>query len=253
MTSSAREARLVSRILRWGIVLAFAGQILWSLRPAPSEALTPQQLDGRVLFQTNCSTCHGLDLSGTTNGPTLQGAGPAAVDFMLSSGRMPLANPDDQPERQAPKFTPAQIAALVSYVQSAAPGGPAIPVVDPASGSLPAGQKVFSNSCSGCHGVTAVGDSVGGGEIAPSLTPPNATQIGEAIRIGPGEMPRFDPHDLSAADVNSIARYLTWIRSNGDPGGAPLGRVGPIAEGFAAGLVALGLLILVLRLTGSKT
>lgn len=243
----------MSRVLRWGLVLAFATQILWSLRPAPSRALTQQELDGRVLYQTSCSTCHALDAGGTENGPTLQAVGPAAVDFMLSSGRMPLASPNEQPQRQEPKFTSPQIDAIVAYVQTLAPGGPSIPVVNPSGGSIATGQQLFSNNCSGCHGATAEGDSVGGGEIAPSLYPPDGTQIGEAIRTGPGVMPRFDPDNISAQDVNSISRYLIWVRTHGNEGGVSLGRVGPIAEGLAAFVVGLGLLILVLRLTGSKT
>ena len=62
--------------------------------------------------------------------------GPAAVDFMLSTGRMPLANPGDQPVRDEPKFTPAQTAAIVAYVETIAPGGEPIPTVDPAAGDL---------------------------------------------------------------------------------------------------------------------
>jgi ubiquinol-cytochrome c reductase cytochrome c subunit len=70
--------------------------------------------------------------------------------------------------------------------------------------------------------------------------------------VGPGVMPRFGPETLDQSDVDSIARYLVWIRSNADEGGLPLGRVGAVAEGLVAVVIGLGLLILVLRLTGSK-
>jgi ubiquinol-cytochrome c reductase cytochrome c subunit len=234
-----------------GLLLAVGGQV-WSFRPTASNAQTGLEAQGKQLYATSCSTCHGLGAEGTANGPSLQGVGPAAVDFMLSSGRMPLADPGEQPVRQEPRLSDDQIEALVAYVGSIAPGGPEIPDVDVARGELPRGFQLFLNNCSGCHGAAGIGDSVGGGQIAPSLYPPNATQIGEAIRIGPGMMPRFGENDLSGAELDSIARYLEWVRDNGDEGGFQLGRVGAVAEGLIALTVGLGLLVLVLRLTGSK-
>lgn len=66
-------------------------------------------------------------------------------------------------------------------------------------------------------------------------------------------MPQFGPQTLSDNDVNSLARYLLWVRDNGREGGLQLGRVGPVAEGLVAVVIGLGALILVIRLTGSKT
>ncbi|HVD70596.1 MAG TPA: c-type cytochrome, partial [Actinomycetota bacterium] len=222
-------------------------------RPEPSRAQTDQQAQGQALYEANCSTCHGLQAEGTANGPSLQNAGPAAVDFMLSTGRMPLANPGDQPVRDEPKFTPEQTAAIVAYVETIAPGGEPIPTVDPAAGDLARGAEVFLNTCAGCHGAGATGDSVGGGQIAPTINPADPTQIGEAIRIGPGLMPRFGPETIDQADLDSLAAYLLWIRDHGEDGGLQLGRVGAVAEGLVIVVVGLGLMILFLRLTGAKT
>ena len=55
------EARVRSRILRIGLLLAIGGQILWSFRPATSRAQTDQLAEGRTIYQANCSTCHGLN------------------------------------------------------------------------------------------------------------------------------------------------------------------------------------------------
>jgi ubiquinol-cytochrome c reductase cytochrome c subunit len=246
-----RRNRVPSLVLWVGLLLAVGGQV-WSFRPAASNAQTELEAEGQLLYAASCSTCHGLGAEGTANGPSLQGVGPAGVDFMLSSGRMPLADPGEQPVRQEPRFTDDQIEALVAYVSSIAFGGPEVPDVDTARGELPRGFQLFLNNCSGCHGAAGIGDSVGGGQIAPSLYPPNATQIGEAIRIGPGVMPRFGENDLTRAEVDSIARYLEWVRDNGDEGGFQLGRVGAVAEGLIAVTVGLGLLVLVIRLTGAK-
>jgi hypothetical protein len=66
-------------------------------------------------------------------------------------------------------------------------------------------------------------------------------------------MPKFSSQDLSDEDMNSIARYVLWLRDHGDRGGFQLGRVGAVAEGFVAIVVGVGLLLVVIRLTGSKT
>jgi ubiquinol-cytochrome c reductase cytochrome c subunit len=250
---AASETAVRRRILRYGLALAVVGQILWSFRPVPGRALTEQEAAGKELFEASCSTCHGLAAEGSTNGPSLQGVGPAAVDFMLSTGRMPLANPAAQPIRQPPRFDPEQIAAIVAYVTAIAPGGPEIPAVDPTAGDLSRGAQLFLDNCSACHGAGAIGDSIGGGQIAPSLNDVTPTQIGEAVRVGPGQMPEFGATDLSDQDLNSIARYALWLRDHGDRGGLPFGRVGAVAEGFVAIVVGLGLLLVVIRLTGSKT
>jgi ubiquinol-cytochrome c reductase cytochrome c subunit len=246
------ETRMLSRILRVGLALAVLGQIAWSFRPAPSSAQSDLEVKGRALYEANCSTCHGLGADGTENGPPLQGVGPASVDFMLRTGRMPLANPAAQGVRGEPKFAPAEIDALIAYVASIAPGGEPIPTVDTSAGDLALGAEVFLNNCAGCHGAGASGDSIGGGQIAPSLDPADPTEIGEAVRIGPGLMPRFGPETIDQHELDSLAAYLVWLRDNGDEGGLQLGRVGAVAEGLIAVVVGLGILILVLRLTGAK-
>src|SRR6202035_4461560 len=53
----------------------------------PSSYIAP----GQTLFELNCSSCHGVDATGTDRAPNLQGLGPATVDFWVSTGRMPLA------------------------------------------------------------------------------------------------------------------------------------------------------------------
>jgi ubiquinol-cytochrome c reductase cytochrome c subunit len=243
---------MLSRILRVGLALAVLGQIAWSFRPAPSSAQSDLETKGRALYEANCSTCHGLGADGTVNGPSLQGVGPASVDFMLRTGRMPLANPADQSVRGEPKFRQAEIDALIAYVASIAPGGEPIPTVDTSAGDLALGAEVFLNNCAGCHGAGASGDSIGGGQIAPSLDPADPTEIGEAVRVGPGLMPRFGPETIDQHELDSLAAYLVWLRDNGDEGGLQLGRVGAVAEGLIAVVVGLGILILVLRLTGAK-
>ena len=50
---------------------------------------TTQTSQGHSLFLQSCASCHGLDAQGTQEAPSLIGAGAAAVDFQVSTGRMP--------------------------------------------------------------------------------------------------------------------------------------------------------------------
>jgi ubiquinol-cytochrome c reductase cytochrome c subunit len=245
------EATLLRRIVRVGLLLALLGQVAWSFRPEPSRALTDQEQTGRSLYQTSCTTCHGVDALGTENGPSLQGVGAASISFQLSTGRMPLANPGAQAPRSQAKFDDEEIAAIIAYLETIGASGEPIPIVEPDQGNLLTGASLFVENCAGCHGAGGTGTSVGGGQIAPSLEPATATQIGEAIRVGPGIMPRFGEETLTKEDVDSIAAYLLWLRTNADPGGLQLGRVGAVAEGLIAVVVGLGIVFLVVRLTGA--
>jgi len=235
------------------VTAALAGHVAWLLQPAASQELTAQEELGERLYVANCSSCHGLEAEGTEDGPDLFGAGPASVDFMLSTGRMPLNQPNQQPVRQEPKYSEEEIAAIVSFVTAIAPGGPPIPIVDADAGDLQLGFQLYTGVCSSCHGAGATGDSIGGGQIAPALRRSTPVQIAESIRIGPGVMPRFGEETYSDHDVNSLIRYLEFLRGTDDPGGFGLGRYGPVAEGFVAVIFGFGLLLIVIRLTGTKT
>src|SRR4051794_32049000 len=78
--------------------------------------------DGKRLFQANCATCHGLDLQGGENGPSLYGVGELAVEFQGATGRMPLAMQGPPAPQKPLQFTEDQIRAMAAYVQAQAPG-----------------------------------------------------------------------------------------------------------------------------------
>jgi ubiquinol-cytochrome c reductase cytochrome c subunit len=65
-------------------------------------------------------------------------------------------------------------------------------------------------------------------------------------------MPKFGPETIDQRQLDSLAAYLEWLHDNGGEGGLQLGRVGAVAEGLVAVVIGLGILILVLRLTGAK-
>src|SRR5690606_33732629 len=100
---------------------------------------------GKKLFQANCATCHGPNAEGTTEAPSLVGVGAAAVDFQVSTGRMPMQMSGPQAAAKPPQMDEEQTAALAAYVASLGPG-PAIPTdeqVDAAEGDAAEGMALF--------------------------------------------------------------------------------------------------------------
>jgi ubiquinol-cytochrome c reductase cytochrome c subunit len=207
--------------------------------------------DGRDLFETGCSSCHGFDGEGIKGqAPSLVGAGEAAADFYLRTGRMPLGQVGDEPLRGEPRYDDAEIRALDAYVGSLGEG-PSIPNVDPSKGNLREGMEMFTDSCSGCHGIGAKGGVAIGG-YAPPLGEATSTEVGEAIRIGPYIMPRFSEAEITPAEVNSIARYVELTQEPEDAGGFGIGHIGPVPEGLVTWLAAIVAILLISRLVGER-
>jgi ubiquinol-cytochrome c reductase cytochrome c subunit len=239
------------------VLLAAFAVAVWGQPPGASEAAGPITAasgsisEGRELFETGCSTCHGFGGEGVKGqGPSLVGAGEAAADFYLRTGRMPLGQVGDEPLRGEPRYGDAEIRALDAYVGSLGEG-PAIPAVEPAKGSVRQGMEMFTDSCAGCHGIGAKGGVAIGG-YAPPLGEATPTQVGEAIRVGPYLMPRFSEATITPAEVNSIARYVELTQEPEDAGGFGIGHIGPVPEGLVAWLAALAALLLMARLIGER-
>jgi len=241
------------------VLLGILGWVVtWGpLRAAPLPAGTaiaaaaPGQVTGapgQALYEASCAACHGTHGEGTAEGPPLGETGAAGVDFMIRTGRMPQPAPGEPVRRDRPAFGEADIQALVAYVASFGKG-PAIPDVQVNSSSdIAAGRAAYIATCAACHGAGGSGDAVGGGALAPPLLDTPPTQVGEAIRVGPGAMPQFDARQISDQDLSSIAAYLAFLRSKAAaPGGETVGGVGPVAEGYVGWLVYLVGLFLVTR------
>ena len=203
---------------------------------------------GASLYLQNCASCHGPQGEGAEAGPSLIGAGAASADFYLRTGRMPLGAPGQQPQRADPVFDEEEIQALVAFV-AALGDGPEIPQVG-AGGDLHRGWELYTANCAACHAATGAGNAVGGGFAAVGLGRATPTEIGEAMIIGPGVMPRFD---WERADQDAIIAYVEYLRNSPSPGGAPLGGFGPVGEGFVAVVVGLTLLVVVTRFVGRRS
>ena len=219
------------------------------LAPAAPAAAQP---DGRALYREGCASCHGDDARGTPGqAPSLLRVGAQAADFYLDTGRMPLADPHDEPVRSPPAYTARERRALTAYIGSL--GGPPVPPsVDPARGDLSDGQELFTSHCAGCHQAMAQGGVVPGA-VAPSLQQATPTQIAEAVRVGPSLMPAFTERDIDQRQLDSITRYVLSTRHPPNRGGWAIGNLGPIPEGMIAWLLAGSVLLLILRLLGERT
>jgi ubiquinol-cytochrome c reductase cytochrome c subunit len=183
------------------------------------------------------------------SGPSLRGVGAGATDFYLSTGRMPLQDPRDQPERGRPHYTRPQIDALVAYVASL--GGPGIPDANPARGSLSEGFELFAENCAGCHQILARG-GIATGARAPDLQKASPREIAEAVRMGPYVMPRFTERQIDQQQLDSLTRYILYTHRPNDAGGWSIGHIGPVPEGMVAWLMAGTALLLVCRLIGER-
>ena len=204
---------------------------------------------GAELFRVGCATCHGARGEGIDPWPAIAGAGEAAADFQLRTGRMPYTGePGQQTQPKPPAYDPEEIADLVAFVGSLG-DGPAIPDVQTDDALLQKGYELFAVNCAPCHGATARGGAVGGGAIAWPLASVDPRTVGEAMLTGPGQMPVFDLDDESIA---AVATYVEFLQSADDPGGLEIGGIGPVPEGFVAWLVGMGLLIGVVYLVGRR-
>ena len=203
---------------------------------------------GRSLFVSNCSACHGIDAQGTSNvAPSLIGAGAAAVDFQMSTGRMPAKESGAENERKPVTFTKQQIYDIAGYIESLG-GGPTIPAasqVSTAGADTALGEELFSTNCAQCHGFAGSGGALTYGKSAPPLTQSTDTQIYEAMLTGPEAMPLFGDGTITPAEKRDIIAYIQQTKTETNPGGLSLGRTGPVTEGLVAWLGGLGALVLV--------
>ena len=234
---------LVVVALAYGALTSSGGVSQASAAVGAQQGITA----GKDLFQANCSSCHGLEAQGTSQGPSLIGAGAAAVYFQMSTGRMPAKEVGAENERKPVTFTPRQIDDIAGYVASLG-GGPPIPTaeqVDPRTGDPGVGSQLFSANCAQCHGFAGAGGALTYGKDAPPLTEATPTQIYEAMLTGPEAMPVFGDGDLPSQAKRDIIAYITQTRVEPNPGGFSLGRTGPVTEGMVIFLGGLGFLVII--------
>jgi ubiquinol-cytochrome c reductase cytochrome c subunit len=202
--------------------------------------------EGRYLFEQSCSSCHGLDAQGSSVAPSLIGAGAAAVDFQMSTGRMPAKEQGPEMDRRPVVFSQKQIYEIATYVASLG-GGPAIPDAQQVSSNganVGLGQQLYAANCAACHSIDGAGGALTYGKYAPALNQATPVQIYEAMETGPEAMPVFGDGVVPPSQKRDIIAYITGTRSEANPGGFSLGRIGPVTEGLVIWIGGLGLLVM---------
>jgi quinol---cytochrome-c reductase cytochrome c subunit len=219
------------------------GQAAASDPPAAQQSVS----QGKYMFEQSCSSCHGLQAQGTSVAPSLIGAGAAAVDFQMSTGRMPAKEQGAENDRRPVVFSQHQIYEIASYIASLG-GGPAIPDAQQVStaGADPGlGQVLFAANCASGHSIDGAGGALTFGKEAPALNQATPVQIYEAMTTGPEAMPVFSDTVVTPSQKRDIIAYVTGTRTEPNSGGwFSLGRLGPVTEGLAAFIVGIGLLVL---------
>jgi ubiquinol-cytochrome c reductase cytochrome c subunit len=257
MSDVARRRRRVWAAARIGV----AAFLVWMFaRPAdaarPAESSTTA--DGAALYQTGCSSCHAADghgvvtADGQRRGVDITQAGAALVYFQVSTGRMPLGDSNDPPVRKRPVYDAQEIDAIVAYV-AAFGDGPPLPSVDIAGADLAAGGEVYRENCQACHSASGAGGALSYGRSAPALDKSEPLQVAAAVRSGPAQMPVFGPESIDQTALNDLTRYVQYLRDPDDPGGAAIGRTGPVPEGFVALTLGIGALLAAAAWIGTRS
>jgi ubiquinol-cytochrome c reductase cytochrome c subunit len=247
---SRQRRRKAAPLLLLLVCLGFTGGAYAAFAPSPQAAAATGAsaksiADGRALFLRNCSSCHGLNAEGSSDAPSLVGVGAADVDFQVSTGRMPAAADGPQVEQKRPEFTPAEVAALAAYIASLGPG-PAIPdkgELDYADADAAQGGAIYRTNCSMCHNFAGSGGALTHGKFAASLRGVSAKDMYEAMLTGPQSMPVFGDGTMTPQDKRDVIAYLKTIETQSSPGGAALGKLGPVTEGAVGWIVGIGGLI----------
>jgi ubiquinol-cytochrome c reductase cytochrome c subunit len=224
----------------------------------PPDALIPI---GEALYAQNCQACHGVLANGVpppgTPGkgfPNLIGLGPATYDFWIESGRMPAASTTvTQAPRGPAKLNHMQAIAISAYLNSLQPATPYLPYVNLKGADLSDGAALFALNCAACHTITGDGDALAYKTFAPSMRNVPATQVAEALRTGPANMPVFTGN-LTDRQLRDVVAYVTErIEHPQNPGGIGLGGLGPVGEGFIGLALGVGLLALLGFWVGDRT
>jgi ubiquinol-cytochrome c reductase cytochrome c subunit len=210
---------------------------------AHSQELQPETVgspNGQLIFLQKCASCHGVEGQGisamtTVAGPSLQAVHNPGV--VLAAEEI---GPDHMPSF-ARVLSISQMQAVAEYVTQQLAKIP----LDLQQSNVSDGGIEFRKHCAACHRTAVRGGALAfTGINAPSLTGKDAALIAGAIRSGPGPMPAFPSSEIDDQQLDSIVDYVKFVQNPPSPGGTPLNWYGPVAEGFVAWVMVLGLVYL---------
>jgi ubiquinol-cytochrome c reductase cytochrome c subunit len=246
----SRGRRRIGKAFRLVAALALAGGVYTVFAPgvssAQDEPLSAAAQEGQALFAVNCASCHGPNAQGVTDrGPSLIGVGSAAVEFQVTTGRMPATRQEAQIESKPRQLSYEDARKLGQYIQELG-GGPQLPQGSDLAATddeaIARGGELFRINCASCHGNAARGGALSSGKFAPAINNVDQRQIYAAMLTGPQNMPVFGDNQLTPEEKREIIGYIQTLRTDRDPGGWNIGRIGPVSEGlaiFLVGVVAL--------------
>ncbi|MDF3145555.1 MULTISPECIES: c-type cytochrome [unclassified Streptomyces] len=260
---SARRRHPLAAVVVLLLALACTGGLYAVFAPADkaqaeesAQSLTIEE--GKKLYTVGCASCHGTGGQGTSDGPSLVGVGAAAVDFQVSTGRMPAATSQGaQVPAKKNIYSQAEIDQLAAYIASLG-AGPNVPTEEqygPEGADIAKGGELFRNNCAQCHNFTGKGGALTHGKFAPTLESVDPKHIYEAMQTGPQNMPSFPDTTLSEQNKKDIIAYLHAVNSDEtvNPGGLELGGLGPVTEGLFSWIFGLGAMIAVAVWVAART
>lgn len=167
---------------------------------------------GGEVFQANCAACHGTQGEGglgegVLGGPPIVGLELSYVDMTVRTGRMPIPAPSvgirtdqlGEDDREALAVYAAERFELTGE----------IPTVEPGDASR--GQELFVRNCAACHGAAGDGGVSGGATRVPPVVGLDGIAIAQATRVGPFEMPAFEPAVLDDGDIDDLVSYMELV------------------------------------------
>ncbi|MEV0265992.1 c-type cytochrome [Streptomyces sp. NPDC050617] len=259
---SARRRHPLAAVVVLLFALAVTGGLYAAFAPADKAKAedTAQSLaieEGKKLYSVGCASCHGTGGQGSSDGPPLVGVGAAAVDFQVSTGRMPLQQQGAQAPSKKALYSQAETDQLAAYIASLG-AGPSVPTkgqYNPDGADIAKGGELFRTNCAQCHNFTGKGGALSNGKFAPSLEGVDPKHIYEAMQTGPQNMPSFPDTTMPEKNKKDIIAYLGAVNSDKseNPGGLELGGLGPVSEGLFAWIFGLGALIAVAIWVAART
>ena len=213
--------------------------------------------EGEQIYNNTCISCHGANLEGVKDrGPSLIGVGEAAVYFQTSTGRMPAVVQGAQAQKKPAVLTPEEIDAVSAYIQANGGGvempeerGEALRGDGPGARrrAVPAQLRVVpqlhrpGRRAVVRQGGAGAGRRRRGGRCTRPCCPARRTCRGSPTR------------QLTPEEKKDIIAYVKSVTDgNNNPGGSPIGGLGPQSEGFIAFVVGIVALLGITLWIGAK-
>lgn len=187
-------------------------------KQSETETTAPLKQSGAEAYAQHCAICHGDQREGNLPGfPPLLGISHQMTDEKIADlihtgkGRMP----------PFPGVKDGELTALLHFLNTAEPAQSAMPNAGAPTSLSAAGEALFQQNCSFCHGRDAMG-----GETGPDLTQSrlvrrdrSGDEIAKVIHEGrAGKMP---PFSFSPQEVRGIIAFIRerQAESAAHPGG----------------------------------